>query len=167
MLKRFFSQPVKAHRNLHLIVGALGVQFLISAIGYFFFPDTVLHLVNVLDKWVFLEGYKLSEESQIWRVLAASDVFTLAWLCFGIQANILRFREYVGAFLVLKCLSAVGFLYVYLFEYTYPLFLGIFLWDGFNGWLVYFFSGKAHDALKDADEEVLTTLVPPLLFSRK
>lgn len=173
MLQRFFTQPNRDHRNLHIVLGLLGLHFLVASLVYVFSPNAAIAQLRQVGA-LLGQPYPVSEVGHVWRVLAAGNVFTLAFLCFAIQANVRRFEPFILAFLVLKLVSAFGYLAVFLVGHAapwtmlgYPFlpFVGVFVWDSFNAWLVWFFGRRAYRSLADTDTDP-ATLVPPLLFER-
>src|SRR5438105_1110892 len=119
---RFFRQENRAYRDMQIVLTLLTLNFLIPSFGYFFAPATALARFRAIGS-LFGATYPLSEESHLWRVLAAGNVFTLAFLCFLLQLNARRFGLAILIFVVLKGYSALGFLYVYLVALRYPVFL--------------------------------------------
>lgn len=174
MLRRFLTQPNKAYRNAHVVLGLLGLHFLVASMVYFWSPLAAMAQFRSAGAMLG-QPYPVSEYSHVWRILAAGNVFTLAFLCFAIQVNPKRFEALIPVFLVLKGFSALGFLFAYvvgraapwtMLGYPFAPFLAVFLWDSVNAWMVWYFGGRARDAVIAGGESGERTLVPRLLFER-
>lgn len=160
MLVRFWRQEIPAYRDLQLALTFLTLNFAIPSFSYFFAPELAIDQFRKLGSLLGGIDYPVSEQSHVWRVLAAGNVFTLAFLCFLLQLNVRRFRAIVPAFAVLKSYSALGYLYVFLLVLPYRLFAAIFLWDGLAVFLVVFLSRRALRAIEARGEGAESVLVP-------
>lgn len=165
---RFFSQPNRAYRNSWIVLGLLGLHFLIAAASYVFTPLAAIAQFRALGALIG-QQYLVSEFSHIWRILGAGNVFTLGVLCFAIAWNPRRNHPLIPIFVILKSFSALGFLSVFLvgkfaawtmLGYAFAPFLGVFIWDSLNAWMVWHFGWKAHRSLKDRGGDA--ELVPAL-----
>jgi hypothetical protein len=163
VLARFWRQDVKAFRDLQVVLTLLTLNFLIPSFSYFFAPDLAIEQFRKLGHILGGADYPLAEQSHVWRVLAAGNVFTLGFLCFLLQLNVKRFAPVVPAFVVLKSYSALGYLYVFLFLLPYRLFFAIFLFDGLAVFLVVVFSRRALRAIAAGGPGAERALFPPLL----
>ncbi|RME56997.1 MAG: hypothetical protein D6795_00270 [Deltaproteobacteria bacterium] len=161
MFRGFWHQPNRAYRNMQIVLGLLAIHYFIPALIYFFAPQIAVDQFKRMGEIVGA-SYPFSEESHLWRVLAAGNVFTLGFLCLLMQLDIRRFYPVLPVFVVLKGFSSLGYLYVFLFTLRYPVFFGVFLWDGCNVLLVWHFARKAYHTLVAGENE--TNLVPPLFF---
>lgn len=164
----FFSQPNRAYRNSWIVLGLLGAHFLIASSAYVVTPLTAIGQFRSLGALIG-QAYTVSEFSHIWRVLAAGNVFTLGVLCFVIAWNPRRNHPLIPIFVVLKGFSALGFLSVFvvgkvapwtMLGYAFAPFLGVFVWDSLNAWMVWHFGWRAHQSLKDRSKD--SGLVPAL-----
>ncbi len=173
MIRRFLSQPNTAHRNMHIVLGLLGLHFLVASLTYLLSPNAAIAQFRSIGAWVG-QPYPVSEVGHVWRILAAGNVFTLAFLCFAIQSNVRRYEPLISVFLVLKLFSAFGFLSVFvvgraapwtMLGYPFLPFLGVFVWDSLNAWMVWYFAGKAERELRSGEVDE-STLVPRLMFVR-
>ena len=156
---RFWTQESKAYRNMQIALPFLTLNFLIPSMSYFFFPEVAIAQFKQIGQMLGASHYPLSEQSHIWRVLAASNVFTLGMMCLFLQLNIQRFYAIIPVFTILKGYSALGFLYVFIFQLHYPVFLAVFFYDSLAVFLVLFFGMRAYANLKSVD---LEKLVPSL-----
>lgn len=164
-ISRFWRQPNKSYRNMQIIFTLLWIQFIIPGLSYFFAPEMALQQFQQIGRLLGGGAYLVSEESIIWRVLASGNVVTLAFLCLLMSVNIRRFYALVPAFAVLKGYSAFGYLYVFLFENAYPVFLAVFFWDGLALVLVTTLGPMAFRAVGATPGPDDETLVPRLRFA--
>jgi len=162
--RRFWRQPNKAYRNFHIVFFLLGVHFLIPSFNYALAPRSAVAAFEAMGKLAGGGAYPFSEDGFIWRVLAAGNVFTLAFMCFMIQSNVRRFYLVLVPLCVLKGYSSLGFLLAYLFGYSHPAYLGVFVWDGINVLMFLYFAHRAWWSLEEWGEE---TAVPRLFFKVK
>jgi hypothetical protein len=150
---------------MQLALAFLTLNFTIPSFSYFFASDVAFSQFRSLGTLLGGIDYPLTEESHLWRVLAAGNVFTLGFLCFLLMLNVVRFAPTVPVFVVLKGYSALGYLYVFLFKLPYRLFLAVFFWDALALFLVVFLSRRALRAIAAAGPEARKQLVPPLWFA--
>lgn len=167
-MRRFLRQPNRAYRNAWIVLGALGAHFLIAAASYVFTPLAAIAQFRMLGDLIG-QQYLVSEFSHVWRILGAGNVFTLGVLCFVIAANPRRNHPLIPIFVVLKGFSALGFLSVFvvgkvapwtMLGYAFAPFLGVFVWDSLNAWMVWHFGWKACRALESVEGD--SELVPRL-----
>jgi len=159
--RRFWNQPNKQYRNFQLAFFLLGVHFLIPSMFYAFNPQGPIGQLKWMGSVLGAPAYPFLEDGFVWRVLGAGNVFTLAFMCFMIQANVRRFYIVLAPLCVLKAYSSLGFLIAYLFGYHYPVFLGVFIWDGANVLMFLYFAHTAYWSLEEWGEEAA---VPRLFF---
>jgi hypothetical protein len=162
VLSRFFKQEMGAYRDLQLALGFLTLNFTIPALAYFFAPELAFSQFRDLGRLLGGVEYPLAEESHLWRVLAAGNVFTLGFCCLLLQLNVKRFAPIVPVFVVLKSFSALGYLWTFLFRLPYRLFFAVFLWDALAVFLVVFLSRRALRAITVAGPGAEERLVPRL-----
>lgn len=136
-------------RIMQIIFGVLAVQFFLPSLSYFFTPEVALSQAQVLGALLGGATYPAAagETGYIFRVLAAGNVFTLGFLCLLMLLDIRRYHPLIPVFVVLKGFSALGYLYVYLVQLRYPLFLAVFFWDSLAVGLVVHFGRRAHRAV--------------------
>ena len=159
---KFLKQENKAYRDLQLALAFLTLNFTIPSLSYFFAPDLAFAQFKDLGKLLGGVDYPLQEESHLWRVLAAGNVFTLGFSCALLAWNVKRYAPIVPVFVVLKSFSALGYLWTFLFRLPYRLFFAVFLWDAVAVFLVVFLSRRALRAIAAAGPEAESRLVPRL-----
>lgn len=164
MLLRFWRQPNRAYRNMELVLAALTLNFVIPSMSYFFAPELAVAQFRALGSLLGGVEYPFSEQSHLWRVLAAGNVFTLGAMCFMLLLNVKRFAAIMPAFVILKAYTALGYLYVFLFELRYRLFFAVFLFDALAVFLVLFFGRRALRAIEAGGAEGEALLVPGLFL---
>jgi len=161
--RRFWHQPNKAYRNFQMAFFLLGVHFLIPSFFYAFNPQGAISQIQFAGVLMGAGPYPFFEDGFVWRVLAAGNVFTLAFMCFLIEANVRRFYAVVVPLCVLKGYSSLGFLLAYLVGYRYPTYLGISIWDGINVVMFLYFAHTAYWSLEEWGDE---SAVPRLFFKK-
>lgn len=161
--RRFWNQPNRAYRNFQIAFFLLGVHFFIPSLTYAFNPQGAIGQFQFLGKLMGAGAYPFQEDGFVWRVLAAGNVCTLAFMCFLIQLNVRRFYPVLLPLCFLKAYASLGFLISYLYGYRYPVFLGIFLWDGINVLMFLYFAHTAYWSLEEWGEE---SAVPRLFFKK-
>lgn len=166
MIATFWRQENAAYRNMQVAFTLLTLNFVVPSIGYFFTPETAFAQFLSIGRMLGGIDYPLREESHLWRVLAAGNVFTLGFICFLLQLNVRRFAAAIPVFAVLKSFSALGYLWVFLFEVPYRLFLVVFFWDALAVFLVVFLGTRALRALERMGPDGPARLVPRLRFER-
>ena len=133
---------------MQVVFGLLAVQFILPSLSYLFAPEVALAQAETIGRLLGGGDYPMAgEQGYIFRVLAAGNVFTLGFLCLLMLLDMRRNHPLIPVFVVLKGFSALAYLYVYLLKLRYPLFLGVFFWDGLAVFLVVFFGRRAHRAL--------------------
>lgn len=112
------------------VFGLLALTFLLPSLTYFFAPAVAVAQFRSLGALLGSPDYPFDERSHLWRVLAFGNVFTLGTMVLLIAWDIRKNHALIPAFWVLKACSAFGYLYVFLFELRYRVFLAVFLLDG-------------------------------------
>lgn len=148
MLSRFFAPENKDHRNMQVVFTLLTLNFILPSLSYFFAPKYALEQFLAIGQALGAGDYPMAEQSHLWRVLAFGNVFTLGSLTFLMQWDLRRWHVLIPIFILLKSCSALGFLYVYLFELHYRTFLAVFFFDGLAVVLVWWFGGRAWRAMQ-------------------
>src|SRR5262245_44337745 len=111
-------------RVMQVLFVALAIQFIVPSLSYLFTPDLAISQAQGIGSLLGGSAYPAGREGgPIFRVLAAGNVFTLGVLCLLMAYDLRRYHPLIPVFAVLKGFSAVGYLYVYLAELRYPLFL--------------------------------------------
>ena len=153
-LGRFLFQPSKDYRNFHLVYGFLGAHFIVAALSYLVDPDAAVAGFVELGGLLGGEYYPLYEKSYLWRILAATNVLTLGFLCFFIQADVERHWPALYPLLFMKGTTAVCFLGVFAFALRYPSFLAVAAWDGINCLAFLYYGTRARAAARLGAEEL-------------
>jgi len=150
-LKRFWNQPNKAYRNAFIAFFLLGVHFVYPSLLYAFAPEKPLAQLFWAGRTIFHQEYPLSEQSVIWRVLGAGNVFTLGLMCFMLAVNPKRFYAALIPLCVMKAFASIGFLISFLTGAAggihYGMFFGVFLWDGSNVLMFLYFGSRSRRSL--------------------
>jgi hypothetical protein len=162
--RRFWGQPNKQYRNFQIVFFLLGVHFLIPSLTYAFNPQGAIGQLKWLGSLAGATDYPYAEDGFVWRILAAGNVFTLAFMCFMIQANVRRFYAVLVPLCVMKAYASLGFLTAYLYGLRYPVYLGVFCWDGINVLMFLYFAHTAYWSLEEWGQE---SAVPRLLFRKQ
>lgn len=131
MLSRFWNQPSRAYRDFQLVYGALGLHFFFPALGYLLSPETAMDSFTRLGSLLGGSAYPFTEESLLWRVLAGTNVLTLGFMCFFIQADVRRHWPALYPLVFMKGTTAASFFIAYV-TVRYPAFLAAAFWDGLN-----------------------------------
>ena len=156
----FFNQPSKPYRDMQIVFALLTLNFIIPSLGYFFAPKLALEQFLEIGRVVGAGDYGISEQSNLWRVLAAGNVFTLGILTFWMGRNIRTWPTLGPAFFVLKGFSSLGYLYVYFVVQHYFTWVIVFFWDGLAGWAVWWFGRRALRDIGATPSDLDRTLVP-------
>lgn len=149
MIARFWNQPSRAYRDFQLVYGGLGLHFFFPALGYLLSPETAMASFTKLGTLLGAGAYPFTEQSMLWRVLAGTNVLTLAFLCFFIQADVRRHWPALYPLVFMKGTTAAGFFIAFVTT-RYPAFLAAAFWDGLNcGFFVHFARGARDAAVAD------------------
>jgi hypothetical protein len=163
MLARFWNQENRTYRNMQIVFTLLTLNFIIPSLSYFFAPRVAYQSFLAIGRAMGAGEYPFPEEGHLWRVLAFGNVFTLGTLTFLMQWNLRKWHVLVPVFTVLKSCSALGYLYVWLVELPYPVFLGVFFFDSLAVFLVVWFGGSAYRSLGPpgpADQRLVPAIGP-------
>src|SRR4030042_2239272 len=149
-LKRFCTQPSKAYRNAFIAFFLLGVHFVYPSLLYAFAPEKPLAQLFWAGQTFFQQEYPLSEQSVIWRVLGAGNVFTLGLMCFMLAVNPKRFYPVLIPLCVMKAYASLSFLAAFIIGaggVHHAIYLGTFIWDGSNVLMFLYFAGRSRRSL--------------------
>lgn len=129
----------------------LTLGFLFPSLAYLCAPGTALAQFDALGVWLGGGHYAFwaGEQGYVWRVLAAANVMTLAFMCGLILFDIRRFYPVLYPLVFMKSTTALAYLWIFLFAYHYPAFLAVALYDGFCLFLMIYFAGRAQRALSE------------------
>ena len=170
MVGRFFRQPNRAYRTMQLVVGAIGVHLALVALAILVVPLALVGQFRALGG-LFGQFYAVGEFGHLWRILAAANVATLAFVCFSIQTNVRRFGAMVGPFAFMTTVGALGFASVALvgrfaswsmLGYAYLPFLALAAWLAFCGAAVWWTVRAARRSIDAGGDAAVATLVPRL-----
>lgn len=164
MISNFFKQENKAYRNMQIVLGLLGIHFIIPSLTYFFNPSQAISQLDQMGRIAGEAPYPIAEISLIWRVLAAGNVFTLGFTCFLLMLNVRKFQGAVPVFAVLKGFSSIGYFYAYFAWLHYLPLLGIFVWDAINVAFVAVLAPRALREIERRGKEAEQRLIPRLRF---
>ncbi len=129
------TETPKAIRQYVLVMRALGAVFGLCALIFFFFPQFIFFLVNIVPRVFDSPGTLEDSSERFWLVLATSMMVMLTVCCFGAAANPGN-RILAWIVMAAKLCSSVGYLYSFivderLFGYLvgfvtdFPIFLGV------------------------------------------
>ena len=153
----FWNQPSKAHRNFQIVFTILTLNFTLPALSYTFMPGQALDAFLQVNSLLGGVTYPFDEtNSALWRILAAANVATLAFMCLLLQLNLRRWYPVLAPLLFLKGYSTVTLAGLYVLNPDVPLFLAGALLDGVTWSAIYFFATRAHadTGSRPADELV-------------
>ncbi|MBI3073058.1 MAG: hypothetical protein HYY84_13170 [Deltaproteobacteria bacterium] len=162
-IARFWKQPNKSYRNFQIVFTLLTLNFLFPALTYLVAPSMARDSIVSLGRLLGAPDYPVSEESLVWRVLAGTNVLTLAFTCFLLQLNVRRFFAALYPLVFMKATTAIAYLATYFVALAYPLFWAIFLWDGLAVFLFIFFATRARRTLATSHDDA--SLIPRLAFN--
>lgn len=160
----FVAQPCKAYRNFQIVYTVLTLNFLIPAVIYTFAPQ--LAIDGFLQVNALLGGarYPFAEDSsQLWRILAAANVATLACMCFALQLDLRRLYAVLLPLGFMKAYAALGLLGLFVTYPDVPLFGAGAVLDGVTLAVILTFARAAHRAVAQVPD---ADLVPRPLGAR-
>jgi hypothetical protein len=139
------SREFKQFRAVYLLLTA---NFFFPSLLYAFAPEQALAQFESIGRLLGGGAYPFAgqEGGYIWRVLAAGNVMTLAFLCFLLQWDLKRFYPALVPLVFLKAYSSLGFFIVFL-RTRYPAFLAVSLFDGLTVGAMIFFARRAYRSL--------------------
>ncbi len=153
MIGAFLAQPTSAYRDFQVVFSILTLNFLVPSAVYIFAPDLAYaeldRLCSILG-WEAMTGAERG--SEFWRFLGFSNVFALAFMCALMQLNLRRWFVILLPLLVLKGGSVVGAAWIFVFDSGHPFFALAVVFDGVTMATMYFFSTRAHRALRSTDD---------------
>lgn len=128
---------------------ALTLNFLFPSILYALDPTSAIAQFERISAVLGGGAYVLNagEGGYVWRILAAGNVLSLAFMCALLQFDLKHFYSVLVPLVFMKSLAALGFLAVYLLAYRYPGFLVVFLYDGLTVFLMLYFAIRARRSL--------------------
>ena len=86
---------------MQILFGLLAAQFIIPSLSYFFTPELALDQAMTIGRILGGAAYPVEgERGQMFRVLAAGNVFTLVFLCLQMLRDIRRYPTLMPIFVV-------------------------------------------------------------------
>ncbi len=153
MIDRFWNQPSRAYRNFAIAYAVLVLNFAIPAVSYLVAPQIAVDQVHQISAVLGAETYAASEDSHLWRFLAASDVLALAFMCALLLLNLRRWYRVLLPLVFLKACSVAGAAFIMVAQYHHPFFLSVIALDGTTCLVMWFFATRARrqiEGLPDA-----------------
>lgn len=135
-----------------LVYLVLVLNFAFPAVTYLFAPGFAIDQFQQVGQALGDGLYPLraSELGLVWRVLAAGNVMTLAFMCGLILWDVRKYYLVLLPLVFLKGFSALAYLIVYLVALRYRAFLAVFVLDSVSAWAMVYFASQAHRRLTQA-----------------
>lgn len=140
------ERGARAVRRFRWVYLALGLNFLLPAISYVVDPGTTYATIDRVNRLLGGGPYPAAEGGHLWHMLAVTNVFTLAFLCFLLLADLPRFFAALPGLAFLKGASATYALCLSL-AHGIPFFAAVFVLDGGSTLAMVAFAVPAHRAL--------------------
>ncbi len=122
------TEKPAAIANYVTIMRILGLLYVLGALLFFFFPDRVLWLMNLIPKVIRLVEVIPQSSEHFWVPLATSMMVMLAIIAFSAAASPeIRILAYMH--MASKACSSLGYLYLFIFKARYFAYLVGFLVD--------------------------------------
>lgn len=153
-LRRFWTQPRKDYRNFQIAYAVLAAQSLALAAGFLWAPDAVVDGFVRLGGLMGGEYYPLYERSYLWRMLAAAQVMTPAFICVFLQLDIKRHWAALYPLIFIRAVTAAAYLAVFAAVLTFPAFFAAAVWDIAAGFILIYFARAGRRAAQE-DHAVL------------
>ncbi|MBI4349762.1 MAG: hypothetical protein HY553_23195 [Elusimicrobia bacterium] len=138
---------VRRFRAAYLLIM---LNFLLPALGYILAPSLAIREFERVGMLLGGGPYALAagETGHVWRVLGATNVLTLAFMCGLLLWDLRRFYPVLVPLLFLKTSTAVLYLGVFLAVERYPAFLAVFALDAATAAAMAYFAIAARAALE-------------------
>jgi hypothetical protein len=106
----------RAEKFVVLCLRLLAAGFFVSGVLFLAVPDTIIDDLNDLGDS--LGGFNDSPEtgSRLWLALSFAYMMVIAAICAVTQADVIRYRPFIGVLVVAKVTSSLAALGFYLFE---------------------------------------------------
>jgi len=161
---RFWSQPIRAHRDLWIVTTLVGAHLLAVAWACVVAPWSLVD--GFRDLWgADGQWYAVSEYSHLWRMFAFGGLLAFATGAFAAAANPLHGRAVfvpVGA-MVLG--TSAGLVWTWARTYRYAPLLGVAVWLIAAFALLLWSRRRACRAIVAAGAGARSSLVPRLFFA--
>lgn len=140
------EKPWLPFRLVYLV---LVLNFAFPALSYLFAPNFAVDRFEEVGRTLGdgLYPMRAGELGYMWRVLAAGNVMTLAFMCGLILWDIRKYFIVLVPLVFLKGFSALAYLGVYLVALPYRGFLAIFVLDSVTAIAMVVFARRAHRML--------------------
>jgi len=134
-----------------LVYLVLVLNFAIPALVYLVAPNFAVDRFEEVGRTLGDGAYPLraGELGLLWRVLAAGNVMTLAFMCGLIRWNLRKYYVVLVPLVFLKGFSAIAYFFVYFLALRYRGFLAIFVLDSIAAVAMVLFARRAHRLLED------------------
>ena len=131
-------------RDFRLLCAALGLSFFAPAWSYLLAPAEAVAQFEAVGRLLGASSYPWAqaELGWVWRVLAAGNVMTLAFMCFALAWEPRRMLPVLAPLLFMKGFASLGYLGAWL-RTAYPAFLAVSAWDAVNCALLLVFARRA------------------------
>ena len=136
-------------RAFQVVYAILVANFLFPAISYVTAPGVAESQFSQMNVMLGGGPYVVGERHELWHMLGAGNVFTLAGMCALLLWDLRRFYPILPALLLLKGCSAIYSL-VLAIRLGIPAFHAVFVLDSFTCGVIWFFATRARRALSAA-----------------
>lgn len=146
----------KEERDMKLVMMISCLVYFVTGFAFVLMPGQILGLFNLFSRMV-MSGLKEMPTSveRFWLSLAFSMMMTIAALCFIVQHNVRKNKEYTIPLLISKTASSLSSLCFFIFSARYFAYLMIFVVDGTIFWITLFFYLRANKAFLEAQTAFL------------
>ena len=143
------NRSEKTWLPFRLVYLVLVLNFAIPALAYLLAPNFAVDRFEEVGRTLGDGLYPLraGELGLMWRVLAAGNVMTLAFMCGLILWNLRKYYVVLVPLVFLKGFSAIGYLCVYFVALQYRGFLAIFVLDSVTAVAMVVFARQAYHRL--------------------
>lgn len=155
-MTRFFAQPCAPYRDFQIVMTAITLNFAIPSLTYAIAPQIASGSLSMIADLLGGPPFPaaIEDASLLWRMLAASNVMTLALMCFLLQYSLRRYIAVLVPLVFLKLTSATMFLVVTLTAGQRE-FATITLLDGGTAALFTWLTLRAHRAIAEVPDDLL------------
>lgn len=143
------ASPDKPWLPFRLVYLVLVLNFAIPALFYLFLPNFAVDRFEEVGRTLGdgLYPMRAGELGFMWRVLAAGNVMTLAFMCGLILWDVRKYYVVLVPLVFLKGFSALAYLGVFLIALPYRGFLAIFALDSVTAIAMVVFARRAYQLL--------------------
>jgi hypothetical protein len=141
-------RPPRIVRVFQVVYVLITANFLLPAISYVVAPEIAEAQFQEMNVMLGGGAY-LPPRHELWHMLAAGNVFALAFMCALLLFDVRRFQPVLPALVFLKMCSAIYSL-VLAVHVGIPAFYGVFVLDSVTSLTMWFFATRAYRALSPA-----------------